>query len=149
MSIGEICVREVVIAKARDSVHKAAQLMRDFSVRTVVVTKGRHPVGILTDRDITVRVVAEGKDPQKTSIKEVMSARLITVRESASVGDGIRIMRGRGVRRLPVIDAEGKLIGIVTLDDLLDLIAEEMSALAALIRYEQEKEMCGKPKAGL
>lgn len=146
MSIGEICIREVVIAKAKDSVYKTAQLMRDLSVRTVVITENRHPTGILTDRDITIRVVAEGRDPHKTLIKEVMSARLLTIRESAGIGDGIRIMRSRGVRRLPVIDPEGKLVGIVTLDDLIDLLAEEMSALAALIRYEQEKERQVKPK---
>ncbi|MDP3029120.1 MAG: CBS domain-containing protein [Deltaproteobacteria bacterium] len=140
MSIGEICIREVVIAKATDSIHKAAQLMRDYSVRTVIITENRHPIGILTDRDITIRVVAEGNDPHQSLVKDVMSARLLTVRESASVGDGIRIMRGRGIRRLPVIDQQGKLVGMVTLDDLIDLLAEEMSALAGLIRYEQEKE---------
>ncbi|MDD5450499.1 MAG: CBS domain-containing protein [Desulfovibrionales bacterium] len=140
MSIGEICIREVVIARATDSIYKAAQLMRDYSVRTVIITEKRHPIGILTDRDITIRVVAEGRDPQQSLVKDVMSARLLTVRESASVGDGIRIMRGRGIRRLPVIDQQGKLVGIVTLDDLIDLLAEEMSALAGLIRYEQEKE---------
>jgi CBS domain-containing protein len=109
-------------------------------VRTVIITENRHPIGILTDRDITIRVVAEGNDPHQSLVKDVMSARLLTVRESASVGDGIRIMRGRGIRRLPVIDQQGKLVGIVTLDDLIDLLAEEMSALAGLIRYEQEKE---------
>lgn len=140
MSIGDICIREVVIAKANDSVSKAARLMRDYSVRTIVITENKHPVGILTDRDIAMRIVAETRDPEKTLIKEVMSARLITVRESASIGDGIRIMRGRGIRRLPVVDDDGNLAGIVTLDDLIDLLAEEMSALAGLIRYEQEKE---------
>ncbi|MEW5950185.1 MAG: CBS domain-containing protein [Thermodesulfobacteriota bacterium] len=140
MSIGEICIREVVIARATDSVHKAARLMRDYSVRTVIITEDSHPIGILTDRDITIRVVAEGKDAHRSLVKDVMSARLLTVRESASIGDGIRIMRGRGIRRLPVIDQQGKLVGMVTLDDLIDLLAEEMSALAGLIRYEQEKE---------
>ncbi len=140
MSIGEICIREVVIAKATDSINKAAQLMRNYSAGNVIITENARPTGILTDRDITIRVVAEGKDPSKTLIKDVMSARLITIRESAGVGDGIRIMRGEGVRRLPVIDHEGKLAGIATLDDLIDLLAEELSALAGLIRYEQEKE---------
>jgi len=140
MSIGEICIREVVIAKATDSINKAAQLMRDYSVGNIIITEDVHPVGILTDRDITIRVVAEGKDPGKTLIKDVMSARLTTIRESAGVGDGIRIMRGKGIRRLPVIDQEGKLVGIATLDDLIDLLAEELSALAELIRCEQEKE---------
>lgn len=140
MSIGEICIREVVIARATDSIHRAAQLMRDYSVRAVIITENRHPIGILTDRDITIRVVAEGNDPHQSLVKDVMSARLLTVRESASLGDGIRIMRGRGIRHLPVIDQQGKLVGIVTLDDLIDLLAEEMSALAGLIRYEQEKE---------
>ncbi len=140
MSIGEICIREVVIASATDSVSRAAQLMRDFSVRCLVVTEKRNPIGILPDRDIAIRAVAEGKGPDTTTIQEIMTGRLVTVRESASVGDGIRIMRGKGIRRLPVTDSRGKLVGIVTLDDLIDLLAEEMTSLASLIRYEQEKE---------
>lgn len=140
MSIGEICIREVVIAHPDETATQAAQLMRDYPVRDLIVTDDGRPVGILTDRDIAVRIVAEGKDPDTTLIKDVMSSRLVTVRETASIGDGIRVMRGRGVRRLPVIDHEGKLVGIVTIDDLIDLLAEEMSALAGLIKYEQEKQ---------
>lgn len=139
MSIGEICIRGAVIAKATDSVSKGAQLMKVYSVGNVIITDDTHPIGILTDRDITIRVVSDGKDPNKTLIKEVMSAQLITIRESAGVGDAIRKMRAAGVRRLPVIDEQGRLAGIVTLDDLIDLLAEEMSSLAALIRYQQEK----------
>jgi len=140
MSIGEICIRQVFIAGAKDSVYVASQLMRGYSVGNVVVTEGSRPVGILTDRDIVVRVVAEKKDPDKTLVGDVMSAPLITIKESAGVGDGIRLMRGRGVRRLPVVDKDGQLAGIVSVDDLMDLLAEEMSALAALIKYEQERE---------
>ncbi|MCJ7617694.1 MAG: CBS domain-containing protein [Desulfobacterales bacterium] len=140
MSMGEICIREVVIARGTESINKAAQLMRDYSVGNVIIMENAHPIGILTDRDITIRVVAEGKDPGKTLIKDVMTAQVTTISESAGIGDGIRIMHGKGIRRLPVIDQEEKLVGIATLDDLIDLLAEEMSALAGLIRYEQEKE---------
>lgn len=140
MSIGEICIRQVVIARATESISEASQLMRGHSAGTVVVTEDRRPVGILTDRDIIIRVVAQGKDPRTTLIGDVMSAPVVTIKESAGVGDSIRLMRGRGIRRLPVIDKDGRLAGIVAIDDLIELLAEEMSALAALIKYEQEKE---------
>lgn len=138
--IGEICIREVVVAQESESVRKAAQLMREYSVRTIVITQERRPVGILTDRDIALRVVAASKDPETTTLKEVMSPKPYTIKEDASVGDGIRLMRSKGIRHLPVVDQQGQLTGIVTIDDLIDLLAEEMSALAALIKYEQEKE---------
>jgi CBS domain-containing protein len=140
MSIGEICIRQVVIARATESIYEASQLMCRFSVGNVLVIENKHPVGILTDRDIIIRVVAQGKDPRKALIGDVMSAPIISIKESAGLGDAIRLMRSRGIRRLPVIDEDGQLAGIVTLDDLIELLAEEMSALVALIKYEQEKE---------
>ena len=140
MSIGEICIRQVVIAGARESVYEASQLMLRFSVGNVLVVENKHPAGILTDRDIIIRVVAQEKDPRKTLIGDIMSAPIVTIKESSGLGDAIRLMRSRGIRRLPVTDQEGQLAGIVTLDDLIELLAEEMSALAALIKYEQEKE---------
>ena len=140
MSIGEICIRQVVIAGARESVYEASQLMLRFSVGNVLVVENKHPAGILTDRDIIIRVVAQEKDPRKTLIGDIMSTPIVTIKESSGLGDAIRLMRSRGIRRLPVIDEEGQLAGIVTLDDLIELLAEEMSALAALIKYEQEKE---------
>jgi CBS domain-containing protein len=146
MSIGEICIRQVVIAKATESIYEASQLMRRYTAGDVVVTENSRPVGILTDRDIVIRVVAQGKDPRTTLIGDVMSAPVVTIKESAGIGDGIRMMRGRGIRRLPVIDKDGQLAGIVAIDDLIELLAEEMSALAALIKYEQEKEKQEHPK---
>lgn len=140
MSIGEICIRQVVISRATESIYEASQLMRRFSVGNVLVIENKHPVGILTDRDIIIRVVAQEKDPRKTLIGDVMSGPIITIKESAGLGDAIRLMRSRGIRRLPVIDEDGELAGIVTIDDLIELLAEEMSALAALIKCEQEKE---------
>ncbi len=140
MGVGEICTREVVIVAPEESVLTAAKLMKNYSVGSVVVVKDRRPVGILTDRDIAIRVVASLRDPEQTLVQEVMSSKLVKIREDQGIGDTIRLMRAAAVRRVPVVsDKDGTLIGIITLDDLLDLIAEEMEAFVKLIRRQQEQ----------
>ena len=138
MGIGELCTQEVVIVSPDDNVLTAAKLMRDYGVGDVVIVKNRRPVGILTDRDIAVRVMAEMRFSAETQVKMVMSADLKTINEERGVGDAIRLMKSVRIRRLPVIDDEGYLVGIITLNDLLELIAEEMETLTELVRLQQE-----------
>ncbi len=144
MAIGEICNREVVIAERSMDVAEAARLMRQHHVGTLVIVEGlegrRRPVGIVTDRDIVIEVVAAGVAPEALTVGDIMAPDLATVRETEGVFDTIRYMRGRGIRRVPVVDREGWLVGIVTLDDLLGLLAEEMAELARLISREQRHE---------
>lgn len=144
MAIGEICNREVIVVTRETTVTKAAQLMRQYHVGDVVVAleKGgvRTPLGILTDRDIVVEAVAGGLDPAGLSVGEIMTPDLATVEENTGVFESIRYMRDKGVRRMPVVDGDGDLIGILALDDLLDLLAEELGALARLIAREQNRE---------
>ena len=144
MNAGEICNREVVITEPNMGVVQAAQLMRQYHVGSLVVCTGdgatRKPVGILTDRDLTVGVLAKEVDPSTLTVGDVMPPELYTVREEDSVADVLRILRERGVRRLPVVDRDGALVGIVTLDDLLDIAAEQLSDIAASIRREQARE---------
>lgn len=144
MAIGEICNREVVVVTRETPVVEAAQLMRHHHVGDVVVVLEeaglRTPVGILTDRDIVVEVVAAGLDPAGLKVGDIMAPDLATVREDTGVFEAIRYMRDKGVRRMPVVDADGDLIGILALDDLLDLLAEELNALARLIAREQNRE---------
>lgn len=146
MAIGEICSREVVICSRPTSVQAAAELMRRHHVGALVVvdeqSDGRRiPVGIVTDRDIAVGVVAKGLSPDGIDVGEVMLPELVVGRESDGVSETLARMRAHGVRRLPIVDAQGILIGIVTADDLLDLLAEEMTALAHLISQEQRHEL--------
>ena len=144
MAVGEICNREVVTANKTLSVADAAQLMRSHHVGDLVVSEERdgrmHPVGIVTDRDIVVEVVAAGVDPDTLKVGDIMGPGLATVRENEGLFEALRYMRDKGVRRMPVVDAAGGLVGILTLDDLLSLLAEEMTELAKLVSHERQRE---------
>ncbi|MCI1192087.1 CBS domain-containing protein [Calidifontimicrobium sp. SYSU G02091] len=144
LDAGAICTRLVTFAERAMPVNEAAQLMRSHHVGCLVVTDdtpaGRVPVGILTDRDIVTAVVAKDVDPRTLRVEDVMSADLVVVPEDASVIDLLRTMRSKGLRRLPVVDAQGLLAGLVTLDDLLGIIAEELRATVAAIEAEQARE---------
>jgi CBS domain-containing protein len=145
MAIGEICSRQVIFTRKSESVRQAAQLMREYHVGALVVAEESGdrllPVGILTDRDIVVGIVAKGLDAEALSVGEVMTSDPLAVRESAGVAETMELMRSRGVRRLPVVDANGGLVGVVTADDFIDLLAEELNALARMISREQRREM--------
>ena len=144
MAVGEICNRDVVITEKTGSVVDAAQLMRKHHVGDLVVVEDKggrkHPVGIVTDRDIVVEVVAAGVNPDALKVGDIMGAEVATVRESEGLFEALRYMRNKGVRRMPVVDASGGLIGILTLDDLLGLLAEEMMELAKLVSHERQRE---------
>ena len=144
MAVGEICNREVVIAEKSLSVAAAAQLMRTHHVGDLVVVEkkaGRTlPAGIVTDRDIVVEVVAAGVNPDALKVGDIMGPEVATVRECEGVFEALRYMRDKGVRRMPVVDGEGGLVGILTLDDLLSLLAEEMTELAKLVSHERRRE---------
>jgi CBS-domain-containing membrane protein len=144
MAIGEICNRDVVFVEPDETVVAAAKLMRQHHVGSLVVARDeqgqRTPMGMLTDRDITVSIVAPGLDPDTLLAGDVMSTELIAVREDAGISEAVELMRLKGVRRLPVIDISGKLVGLIASDDLLSLLAEEMAALARMISRESAHE---------
>jgi CBS domain-containing protein len=144
MAIGEICSREVVFTRPSETVRAAAQLMRDYHVGALVVVDERNgqriPVGILTDRDIVVGIVAKGLDAELLTVGEVMGTELVTARETDGVSETMDRMRGHGIRRIPVVNAAGGLVGIITADDLIDLLAEELTALARMVSREQRHE---------
>ena len=122
MKVGEICRREVVATVARASVAEVAKLMRTHHVGCVVVIDppgSAIPVGIVTDRDIVVAVVALGLDPRMLSAGEIMSPEVVTATEDEDTTWAMKKLRDRGFRRLPVVDAEGQVCGIVSFDDLL------------------------------
>jgi CBS domain-containing protein len=145
MPIGNIRTREVVVARRDMTVSEAARLMRNHHVGDVVVVDeldGRKvPCGILTDRDIVIGLVAEGLDADTITVSDLMTTEIIVARELDGVADTLEVMRVKAVRRMPIVDALGTLVGIVTADDLLQLLSEEMSALAAMINREQRREV--------
>lgn len=137
MALGRICTREVDLAEPGDSVWQAAERMRQRTVGSLLILNvRRQPEGILTDRDLVVRVLAAGKDPQTTTVGEVMTRRLKTIREDASIEVALSEMREGCFRRLPVVDRLGELVGLVTLDDLLLLLTEEMTQIGAVLQSE-------------
>jgi CBS domain-containing protein len=144
MNVGELCNREVVFATREMGLVEAARLMRQEHVGSLVVVaeqfSQRVPVGMITDRDIVVAVVAKEVDPKTLTVGEVMSAGALVVRERDGVPDVLRTMREKGVRRLPVVNDTGGLAGIVTIDDILELVAEEMDGFVRTLRSERARE---------
>lgn len=144
MTVGEFCNREVVFIRRDESIPEAARLMRRHHVGDLVVVEEqqdrRVPVGIVTDRDLVLEVIAQEVDPNKLTVGDVMSIELVTAREEDSLFDAIKLMRRRGVRRVPVVDRAGVLVGILSVDDLLELFAETLGDLATLLQREQQRE---------
>ena len=145
MPVGEICNREVVVAERTTTIVEAARLMRRYHVGDLVVVdevQGRRvPVGMVTDRDMVVEVIAREQPFASCTVSAIMSATVVCVPETAGVIEAIQLMRSHGVRRVPVVDAGGALVGSLAADDLLDLLAEELSALARIAPRGQEREV--------
>jgi CBS domain-containing protein len=141
---GEVCNREVVYAHRDTPVADAARLMREHHVGDLVVLDGRKgertPVGIVTDRDLVIEVIAAGVRPEDLTVGDVMSEELVTAREEEGLPDVIKRMRSKGVRRVPVVDSAGALVGILSVDDVIELFAEQVTDLAKLIAREQSRE---------
>lgn len=144
MHIGEICTRDVVCTAIETPVAAAAKLMRQYHIGDVIVTRNdggkRIPLGIITDRDIVLSVVAAELAPGALTVGDIMGERLATAGEEEDVFETIQRMRNIGVRRMPIVDAEGALAGIVSIDDIIEVLAEEMTELARLISREQLRE---------
>ncbi|MBI1902503.1 MAG: CBS domain-containing protein [Planctomycetia bacterium] len=135
MSVGRICVRDVDTAEAHESVQVAAERMQERGVGTLVVLNAaQEPIGIVTDRDLTARVLARRRDATQTPLSEVMTPGPTTISEEATIESGLSLMRSGGFRRLPVVDRDGKLVGLLSLDDVLTLLAEEFNLIGQLLR---------------
>jgi signal-transduction protein with cAMP-binding, CBS, and nucleotidyltransferase domain len=134
MTILECCRAEVISAPPEAKVSEIATLMAESNVGSVVITTDDCPVGIVTDRDLVCRVMAIGKDPKKTQVSEVMSTDPVVVLDETGLYEALQIISREGVRRLPIIDCDGLLIGIITLDDIIRLLGQEMQCMGEVIR---------------
>lgn len=142
MSVGRICIREVDLAEPDESVQIAARRMNSRNVGSLMVLdKNARPVGIVTDRDLVVRVVGEGLDATETLVRDVMSKAPDCVHEDLAIEMALSQMRAGSYRRLPVVDQNGKLIGLVSLDDILDLLSEEFAEIGRLVRQESPESL--------
>lgn len=149
MSISEICNRDVIIIQRDETAREAAKLMRQHHVGDVIVVEDRNgvqvPIGIVTDRDLVMEIVATELDMTAIKVGDIMALELFTVKESTGIFEAIQFMRSKTIRRLPIVNKDGGLIGVLTLDDVLELLSKELLDLAKLVRYEQKKEMRHRP----
>lgn len=137
MSVGKICVRSTDLVKPNESVEVAAHRMLDRNVGSLVVVNDRdEPIGIITDRDLTVRVLALAKDAATTTVGEVMTREVRVVSEDTTIEEALRVMRWGPYRRLPVVDKNKRLVGLVSLDDILNLLSEEFGTIRRLLDKE-------------
>jgi len=137
MSVGRLCVRKVDTANPDEPAFFAAQRMHQRAVGSlVVVNDAGQPVGIVTDRDLVSRVMAKDRSPTDTFVGEVMTPAPRTVSEQTSIESALLVMRSGHFRRIPVVDHTRKLVGLVTLDDILMLLAEELTDIGQLLERE-------------
>lgn len=146
MTAGEVCNRQVVITRADAAVVDAARLMRTQHVGDLVVVKDpngeRFPIGILTDRDVALSVERLLRLPH-LRVADVMSVDLVTAPERENLNEVLKKMQSHGVRRLPIVNERGGLEGILTFDDVLELLSEELTDMAKLVAREQKRERAG------
>lgn len=144
MNVGEFCSRAVVIVYAHESLRAAAELMRRHHVGDLVVLEDgdvcRRPMGLVTDRDLVLEAVAPGLDPESLTAADIAVRDPVLAGEGDDLLDTLSRMRKAGVRRIPVVDADGALAGILSVDDVVELLADILGDLRRLITREQENE---------
>ncbi len=131
--LGKICTKPVVTASAQMTVDEAARAMRAKNVGALVVVNAGRPVGMLTDRDVAIEVVAKGLDPDTARVGDVMHKKPITIREDLGILDAAKVFAKTGVRRLPVVTKSGVLVGVITVDDLIMLLGNELGHVAGAL----------------
>jgi CBS domain-containing protein len=131
--LDKICTKPVITASAQMTVYEAARAMRSKNVGALVVVNAGRPIGMLTDRDIAVDVVARGMDPHSVRIRDVMRKKPLTIRQELGLLDAARAFAKSGIRRLPVVDKGGVLIGVIAIDDIMILLGNEMGYVAGAL----------------
>lgn len=125
--------RPVITATLDETVFDVAGRMRDHHVGCVVVIRDGRPVGMLTDRDLVLRVVAEGLDGRTVLVSSIVTYEAMTIQRTDGLETAVKTMREHGIRRVPIVDEDGRVTGIVTADDLVALLGRELSALGEAI----------------
>ena len=144
MHIGEICTRSIVTCRRETSALELAQLMRDHHVGDVIVVDEHAgvvtPVGVVTDRDLVIEVMAKGVSPDRLRAEDLIAVEIVTAFESELVYDAIWHMRSKGIRRLPVLDSRNHLVGVLTADDVTRFLAEELTGVARIAPNQIKRE---------
>lgn len=144
MKVGAICRRDAIAIANTESITAAAQLMREQHVGFLVVYRYgdelRRPIGVLTDRDITVEVIAKKVDPEALSVDDLMTRQPLIANDTEDLSDVLQGMRMAGIRRVPVVDLRGALIGVVAIDDAFDIITGFMCDITGSVKNQQRME---------
>ena len=149
MNVNTVCNHNVATVDAHAGVVEAAARMREEHVGDMIVVEHRAgrrvPIGILTDRDIVVAIVAKGVSPNDVTVADAMSAELLKVRVDSGIEHALREMRRAGVRRAPVVDEADDLIGVLSIDDVIDHLATQLGQIADIVRLGQQAELGKRP----
>lgn len=144
MNIGDICNRSVITVTKDTSILEAVQEMRKHHVGDVIVTErtdgSEKPLGIVTDRDIVIELLAENVELGSVTIGDVMSLTLVTAPHDADIFETLRFMGIKGVRRVPVLDGDGGLYGVLSVDDIMGILTKELSFIAEIAARQTERE---------
>lgn len=150
MKVGEFCNREVVIIKSEEALKNVAELMRKHHVGDVVLIKEdqgkRIPVGIITDRDLVLEIMAPGLQMEKLAAHDIVTEPLCLIHEDKSIFDALELMKEKGIRRLPVVGDNDALVGILTTDDLIEFFNEMLGNMTEVIKRQQKQEIKRKPE---
>jgi CBS domain-containing protein len=151
MNTGKLCRGSAVTVGRADELVEAAQLMREKHIGYLVVVASdaidglQRPVGVLTDRDIVIAVVAREADPRTLRVGDVMTQPLVSALESDPLEKSVQQMRRMGLRRLPVVGRRGELLGVLSLDDVIEALSSELQNIAGAIRNERVIEGALRP----
>jgi len=144
MNVGQHCKRRVVCIDSSADIVEAAGMMRDEHVGLLIVyAEGddiRKPIGVLTDRDIVLEIVAKAVDPHQVTVKDAMTRQPLIASESDELGEALQAMRMAGIRRVPVVDERGALTGIFALDDGIEMVTGLLCDISGSIKSEQRQE---------
>ena len=135
MGLSDLITRKPVTAKPKDSLALVGASMKQQNVGAIVVTEGKRPVGIVTDRDLALAICVDGKSSQE-HVQNVMTAPVTTIYNEDGVFKATQLIMDRAVRRLPVVDKNGDLVGLLALDDLLLLLSRELQSMAEGVKAE-------------
>ena len=151
MKVRDFCSRMVIAAEPATDLRHAARLMREHHVGALVVIDQREgltrPIGIVTDRDIVIAVVAADVKPESLTVRDVMSEELQLLRDDDDVFEAVEKMSDHGVRRLPVVAADGRLFGMVSADDVLRVLSIELGSLATTLHRGSQREVAARGAA--
>lgn len=139
MPIGDYCQKPAATVRGDETIHAAATRMKQERIGSLAVVEEGRPVGIVTDRDVVLETLCKPLDPGSVKVGEITSRPLVSIEQDAPVREAVRMIRRHGVRRLPVVDEKGQLVGIVTGDDLLSLVAGELNGLTVAVHTQTPK----------